>query len=154
MLCSPQDDGENHYFCIRIIQTMFEYIFYRANLAYKKHEPNTNHGLSASMAISVLQFCMVSCVVLVFRGFFDFYLLQKNILLGKIITLGLIALLILYNYKHYTPKIKEMDEKFANHPSNKWLKDWLFFLLLILTSLSCIFFFPFLFIHLLKLILA
>ena len=84
--------------------TMFEYIFYRANLAYKKHEPNTNHGLSASIAITVLQFCMVSCVVLVFRGFFDFYLLQKNNVLGKIITLGFIALLVFYNYKHYTPK--------------------------------------------------
>ena len=133
---------------------MFEYIFYRAYLAYKKHVPNTNHGLSASIAITVLQFCMVSCVVLVFRGFFDFYLLQKNIVLGKIITLGFLALWVFYNYKRYTPKIKEMEKKFAKRPANKWLKDWLFFLLLISTSLSCIFFLPFLFIHLSKWILT
>ena len=91
------------------------------------------------MAISVLQFCMVSCVVLVFRGYFDFYLLQKYSVLGKIITLGFIALLVFYNYKHYTPKIKEMEERFAKCSANKWLKDWLFFLLLILTFLSFIF---------------
>ena len=133
---------------------MFEYIFYRAYLSYKKHEPNTNHGFSASIALSILQFCMVSCVVLVFRGFFDFYLLQKYSVLGKIITLGFIALLVFYNYKHYTPKIKEMEERFAKCPANKWLKDWLFFFLLISTSLSCIFFLPFLFIHLLRWILG
>ena len=133
---------------------MFEYIFYRAYHAYKKHEPNTNHGLSASIAITVLQFCMVSCVVLVFRGFFDFYLLQKYSVLGKIIVLGLGALWVFYNYKHYTPKIKEMEKKFDKRPANKWLRDWLFFLLLISTSLSCIFFLPFLFIHLLKFILT
>ena len=133
---------------------MFEYIFYRAYLSYQKHEPNTNPSFHASIAITVLQFCMVSCVVLVFRGFFDFYLLQKNIVLGKIITLGFLALWVFYNYKRYTPKIKEMEKKFAKRPANKWLKDWLFFLLLISTSLSCIFFLPFLFIHLSKWILT
>lgn len=133
---------------------MFEYIFYRANLAYKKHEPNTNHGLSASMAISVLQFCMVLCVMLVLRGFFDIYLLPKNNVLAKIIALGFLALLVFYNYKLYTPKIKEMEKKFAKCPANKWLKDWLFFLLLISTSLSCFFFLPFLFIHLLRWIMG
>lgn len=92
--------------------------------------------------------------MIVLRGFFDFYLLQKNIVLGKIITLGFMALLVFYNYKHYTPKIKEMEKRFAKRPANKWLKDWLFFLLLILISLSCIFFLPFLFIHLLRWILG
>ena len=133
---------------------MFEYIFYRLYLSYKKHEPNTNHGFHASVSISVLQICMVLCLMIVLRGFFDFYLLQKNIVLGKIITLGFMALLVFYNYKHYTPKIKEMEKKFDKRPANKWLKDWLFFILLISTSLSCIFFLPFLFIHLLKFILT
>ena len=118
---------------------MFEYIFYRAYLAYKKHEPNTNHGFSASVAISTLQFCMVLCVTLIFRGFFDIYLLPKNVVLAKVLALGFVALLVFYNYKHYTPKIKEMEVRFANRPVNKWLKDWLFFLLLILTFLSFIF---------------
>ena len=85
-------------------------------------------------------------------GFFDFNLLQKYSLLSKIIALGLGVLWVFY--KHYTPKIKEMEEKFANRPINKWLKDWLFFLLLISTSASCIFFLPFLFINLLNLILG
>lgn len=102
---------------------MFEYIFYRTYSSYKKHEPNTNHGFSASIALSILQFCMVSCVVLVFRGFFDFYLLPKKIVLAKIIALGFMALLIFYNYKHYTMKINEMEKKFAKRPANKWLKD-------------------------------
>ena len=102
---------------------MFEYIFYRLYLSYKKHEPDTNHGFRAALTISAFQFCMVLCVMLVFRGFFDFYLLQKNIVLGKIITLGFIALLVFYNYKHYTPKIKEMEERFAKCSANKWLKD-------------------------------
>ncbi len=133
---------------------MFEYIFYRLYLSYKKHEPGTNHGFRASLTISAFQFSMVLCVMLVLRGFFDIYLLPKNIVLGKIITLGFIALLVFYNYKHYTPKIKEMEKKFAKRPANKWLKDWLFFLLLISTSLSCFFFLPFLFIRLLRWILG
>lgn len=133
---------------------MFEYIFYRLYLSYQKHEPNTNHGFHASLTISAFQFCMVLCVLLVLRGFFDFYLLQKNIVLGKIITLGFMALLVFYNYKRYTSKIKEMEKRFAKRPANKWLKDWLFFLLLILISLSCIFFLPFLFIHLLRWIMG
>ena len=91
------------------------------------------------MAISELQFCMVLCVMLVLRGFFDIYLLPKNNVLAKIIALGFLALLVFYNYKLYTPKIKEMEKKFAKCPANKWLKDWLFFLLLILTFLSFIF---------------
>ena len=133
---------------------MFEYIFYRLYLAYKKLEPNTNHGFRASLTISAYQFCMVLCVMLVLRGFFDIYLLPKNIVLAKIIALVFMALLIFYNYKHYTPKIKEMEKKFAKRPANKWLKDWLFFLLLISTSLSCFFFLPFLFIRLLRWILG
>ncbi len=132
---------------------MFEYIFYRLNLAYKKHEPNTNHGFSASIALSAFQFFMVGGIIIVLNGCFDIFIVPKDSILGKIIALGLMALLILYNYKHYTPKIKEMDEKFANHPSNKWLKDWLFFLLYILTSLFFLFF-PFLFSNMLKLILS
>ncbi len=79
------------------------------------------------MAISELQFCMVLCVMLVLRGFFDIYLLPKNNVLAKIIALGFLALLVFYNYKLYTPKIKEMEKKFAKCPANKWLKDWLFF---------------------------
>ena len=118
---------------------MFEYIFYRLYLAYKKHEPNTNHGFRASLTISAYQFCMVLCVMLVLRGFFDIYLLPKNNVLAKIIALVFMAILIFYNYKHYTPKIKEMEKKFAKRPANKWLKDWLFFFLLILTFLSFIF---------------
>ncbi len=129
---------------------MFEYIFYRLYLSYKKHEPDTNHGFRAALTISAFQFCMVLCVMLVLRGFFDIYLLPKNNVLAKIIALGFLALLVFYNYKLYTPKIKEMEKKFAKCPANKWLKDWLFFFLLISTSLSCIFFLPFLFIHLLK----
>ena len=77
--------------------------------------------------------------MLVLRGFFDSYLLPKNIVLAKIIALVFMALLIFYNYKHYTPKIKEMEKKFAKRPANKWLKNWLFFLLFILTFLSFIF---------------
>ena len=128
---------------------MFEYIFYRLYLAYKKHEPNTNHGFHASFTISVLHFSMVACVMIVLNGCFDIISVSKDNILGKIIALGLMALLVFYNYKHYTPKIKEMDERFANHPANKWLKDWLFFLLFILISLSFLFI-PFLFAHLMK----
>ena len=128
---------------------MFEYIFYRLNLAYKKHEPNTNHGFSASAALSVFQFFMLGGVMIVLNGCFDIISVSKDNILGKIIALGLMALLVFYNYKHYTPKIKEMEERFANHPANKWLKDWLFFLLFILISLSFLFI-PFLFAHLMK----
>lgn len=45
---------------------------------------------------------------------------------------------VFYNYKHYTPKIEEMEKNFAKPPANKWLKDWLFFFLLIVTFLSFI----------------
>ena len=128
---------------------MFEYIFYRLNLAYKKHEPNTNHGFSASAALSVFQFFMLGGVMIVLNGCFDIINVSKDNILGKIIALGLMALLVFYNYKHYTPKIKEMEERFANHPANKWLKDWLFFLLFIFISLSFLFI-PFLFAHLMK----
>lgn len=118
---------------------MFEYIFYRLYLSYKKHEPNTNHGFHASFTISVLHFSMVACVMIVLNGCFDIFDLPKDSILGKIITLGFMALLVFFNYKHYTPKIKEMEKRFAKRPANKWLKDWLFFLLLILTFLSFIF---------------
>ena len=146
----PQDDGENHYFCNRIIQTMFEYIFYRLNHAYKKHEPNTNHGFSASIALSAFQFFMVGGVLIVLYGCFGIFKVPKDSIFGKIIALGFMALLILYNYKHYTPKIEEMDEKYANFPINKWLKDWLFFFLFILISLSFLFVPALLFGHLMK----
>ena len=87
-------------------------------------------------------------------GGFDIDVLPRNRAIGKIVVLGLGALLVFYNYKHYTPRIKEMEERFANHPSIKWLKDWLFFLFYFLTSFSCLFFFPFLFIRLLRWILG
>ena len=128
---------------------MFEYIFYRLNLAYKKHEPNTNHSFSASAALSVFQFFMLGGVMIVLSGGFGVYVLPKSNVLGKIIALGFMALLVFFNYKHYTPKIEKMDEKFANLPVNKWFKDWLFFLLFILISLSFLFI-PFLFAHLMK----
>ena len=128
---------------------MFEYIFYRLNLAYKKHEPSTNHGFSASIALSAFQFFLVGGVMNVLNGCFDVFNVPKNSIFGKIIALGFMALLILYNYKHYTPKIEKMDEKYANLPIKKWLKDWLFFLLFILISLSFLFI-PFLFAHLMK----
>jgi hypothetical protein len=82
---------------------------------------------------------MVACVMIVLNGCFDIFDLPKDSILGKIITLGFMALLVFFNYKHYTPKIKEMEKRFAKRPANKWLKDWLFFLLLILTFLSFIF---------------
>ena len=129
---------------------MFEYIFYRLNLAYKKHEPNTNHSFSASAALSVFQFFMLGGVMNVLNGCFDIISVSKDNILGKIIALGLMALLVFYNYKHYTPKIEKMDERFANLPVNKWLKDWLFFLLFILISLSFLFIPALLFGHLMK----
>ena len=129
---------------------MFEYIFYRLNLAYKKHEPNTNHSFSASAALSVFQFFMLGGVMIVLSGGFGVYVLPKSNVLGKIIALGFMALLVFFNYKHYTPKIEKMDERFANLPVNKWLKDWLFFLLFILISLSFLFIPALLFGHLMK----
>ena len=129
---------------------MFEYIFYRLNLAYKKHEPNTNHSFSASAALSVFQFFMLGGVMIVLSGGFGVYVLPKSNVLGKIIALGFMALLVFFNYKHYTPKIEKMDEKFANLPVNKWFKDWLFFLLFILISLSFLFIPALLFGHLVK----
>ena len=129
---------------------MFEYIFYRLYHAYKKHEPNTNHGFSAALALSAFQFFLVGGIMIVLSGGFGVYVLPKSNVLGKIIALGFMALLVFFNYKHYTPKIKKMDEKFANLPVNKWLKDWLFFLLLILISLSFLFIPALLFGHLMK----
>ena len=128
---------------------MFKYIFYRLYLAYKKHEPNTNHGFSAALALSAFQFFMIGGVMIVLSGCLDIYVLPKSDVLGIIIALGFMALLVFFNYKHYTPKIEKLDEKFANLPVNKWLKDWLFFLLFILISLSFLFI-PFLFAHLMK----
>ena len=127
---------------------MFEYIFYRLNLAYKKHEPNTNHSFSASAALSAFQFFMLGGVMIVLSGGFGINVLPKSNVLGKIIALGFMALLVFFNYKHYTPKIEKMDERFANLPVNKWLKDWLFFLLFILISLSFLFIPALLFGHL------
>ncbi len=129
---------------------MFEYIFYRLNLAYKKHEPNTNSGFSASAALSVFQFFMLGGVMIVLSGGFGINVLPKSNVLGKIIALGFMALLVFFNYKHYTRKIEKMNEKFANHPVNKWFKDWLFFLLFILISLSFLFIPALLFGHLVK----
>ena len=129
---------------------MFEYIFYRLYLTYKKHEPNTNPGFSATLALSAFQICMVGGVMIVLRGVFGIDVLPKNSVVGKIIALGFAALLALYNYKRYSPKIGEMDEKYANLPINKWLKDWLFFFLFILISLSFLFVPALLFGHLMK----
>ena len=117
---------------------MFKYIFYRLYLAYKKHEPNTNHGFSAALALSAFQFFMIGGVMIVLSGCLDIYVLPKSDVLGIIIALGFMALLVFFNYKHYTPKIEKLDEKFANLPVNKWLKDWSFL------------FIPFLFAHLMK----
>ena len=129
---------------------MFEYLFYRLYHAYKKHEPNTNHGFSASAALSAFQFFMLGGVMIVLSGGFGINVLPKSNVLGKIIALGFMALLVFFNYKHYTPKIEKMDEKFANLPVNKWFKDWLFFLLFILISLSFLFIPALLFGHLVK----
>ena len=129
---------------------MFEYIFYRLYHAYKKHEPNTNHGFSAALALSAFQFFLVGGIMIVLSGGFGVYVLPKSNVLGKIIALGFMALLVFFNYKHYTPKIEKMDERFANLPVNKWLKDWLFFILFILISLSFLFIPALLFGHLMK----
>lgn len=94
---------------------MFEYIFYRLYLTYKKHEPNTNPSFSATLALSAFQICMVGGVMIVLSGVFGIDVLPKNSVVGKIIALVFTALLALYNYKHYTPKIEEMDEKYANY---------------------------------------
>ncbi len=133
---------------------MFEYIFYRLYLSYQKHEPNTNHGISATLALSAFQFFIAGGVMIFISSGFDIDVLPRNRAIGKIVVLGLGALWVFYNYKHYTPKIKELEDRFANHPVNKWLKDWLFFLFYFLTSFSCLFFLPFLFIRLLRWILG
>ena len=114
---------------------MFEYIFYRLYHAYKKHEPNTNHGFSATLALSAFQFFLVGGVMIVLNGCFDVFNVPKDSILGKIIALGFMALLILYNYKHYTPKIEEMDEKYANYKANKWFRTWMLYILSLLALL-------------------
>ena len=114
---------------------MFEYIFYRLYLTYKKHEPNTNHSFSATLALSAFQFCMVGGVMIVLNGCFDVFNVPKDSILGKIIAVGFMALLILYNYKHYTPKIEEMDEKYANYKANKWFRTWMLYILSLLALL-------------------
>ncbi len=114
---------------------MFEYIFYRLYLTYKKHEPNTNPSFSATLALSAFQICMVGGVMIVLTGVFGIDVLPKNSVVGKIIALGFIALLALYNYKRYSPKIGEMDEKYANYKANKWFRTWMLYILSLLVLL-------------------
>ena len=78
---------------------------------------------------------MVGGVMIVLRGVFGIDVLPKNSVVGKIIALGFAALLALYNYKHYTPKIEEMDEKYANYKANKWFRTWMLYILSLLALL-------------------
>ena len=114
---------------------MFEYIFYRLYLTCKKHEPNTNPSFSATLALSAFQICMVGGVMIVLSGVFGIDVLPKNSVVGKIIALVFTALLALYNYKRYSPKIGEMDEKYANYKANKWFRTWMLYILSLLALL-------------------
>ena len=115
---------------------MFDYVFYRLFLMYKKKE-KVGHLFSATAAITCLQIVLLFSIALTINFLTDgmiFSVRPKEGYedLGYIIAGILPVIMALLNYLRFKKKLQSILLKYRNYKANKWFKNWMIFFIPIL----------------------
>ena len=142
--------------------SMFEYFYYRLYHYYewcykffggKNAEwDEEDYHYSTSIALSAWEFMLVLCIFMTLRVLLPLGAIFQKVLF-ILLFLGSAVVSLIYNRRHFKNRIHELNDKYKDSRTNKWLKNWM---LMVFYFLSIMFFvfFPFLFSNLLKLILT
>ena len=142
---------------------MFEYLYYRLYHYYERcyklfGGKNADWGeedyhYSTNIALILWQTGLVFCISMTLRVLLPLKALFHNVPFVILLVFGPGVVFFIYNRKHFKNRMSELNEKYKDSRTDKWLKNWL---LMVLYFLSIMFFvfFPFLFSHLLRWILG
>ena len=118
---------------------VFDYFYYRMLIQYTKQKWNNNPCSSASFFLCLIQLLIVYCIFMYLR---PLLVSDPATLKGKLLAIIIAVVMVslyLFNYHRYKNRDEEIKEKYKDSKANKWFKDWMFFLLMLL-----LFFLPFL----------
>ena len=118
---------------------IFDYFYYRMLIQYSKQKWNSNPCFSASVFLCAIQTLVLYCIFMFLR---PFLVSDPATLKGKLLAIIIAVVMVslyLFNYHRYKNRDEEIKEKYKDSKANKWFKDWMFFLLMLL-----LFFLPFL----------
>ena len=111
---------------------MFDYFVYRVYHAYENwNKGKVNSLFLASLFLFVFQFLILLSIYNFILIFTDGYVSIGNIS-GKALKIGYVIVAVLISflyYRHYQKKIHKIEEKYKNHPANRWVKIWMFVVL-------------------------
>ena len=117
---------------------MFEYLYYRLYHYYERcykffGGKNADWGeedyhYSTSLALSAWEFMLVFCISMTLRVLLPLKAPFKSILF-VILFLGSAVASLIYNRKHFKDKMSELNEKYKDSRTDKWLKNWLLMVL-------------------------
>ena len=118
---------------------VFDYFYYRMLIQYSKQKWNNNPCSSASLFLCLIQLLVAYCIFMFLRPLF-----VSNVenLKGRILAISIAVVMLslyLFNYHRYKNRDEEIKGKYKDCKANRWFKDWMFFLLMLL-----LFFLPFL----------
>lgn len=117
---------------------MFEYLYYRLFIMYKKKEKESS-GFSAVIVICMIQICIFFSLFvtakMTFNGLFSDSLeylktIDKN-KLKFVIVIAAFALFVI-EYFYFRKKREKIILKYSNHPANKWFKPWMLYIFVII----------------------
>ena len=118
---------------------IFDYIYYRLLKQYSKQKWRSNPCSSASIFLCIIQTLIAYCIFMFFRPLF---VSDAATLKGWILAISIVVVMLslyLFNYHRYKNRNEEIKEKYKDCKANKWFKDWMLFLLMLL-----LYFLPFL----------
>ena len=118
---------------------VFDYFYYRMLIRYGKQKWRSNPCSSASIFLCIIQTLIAYCIFMFFRPLF---VSDAANLKGWILAISIVVVMLslyLFNYHRYKNRNEEIKEKYKDCKANKWFKDWMLFLLMLL-----LYFLPFL----------
>lgn len=103
---------------------------------YFRKDKARNPFLTASSYLSILQFLMVYCILMLYAivlgdKFNVIDWIRSDKVLGKVLVLSIFVVLEIFNYLRYRKKEKRevLQKQFNRHPLNKVIKPWMFLIL-------------------------
>ena len=118
---------------------IFDYIYYRLLKQYSKQKWRSNPCSSASIFLCIIQALLVYCIFMFLRPLF---VSNAEDLKGIVLAISIAVVMLslyLFNYHRYKNRDEEIKEKYKDCKANKWFRDWMLFLLMLL-----LYFLPFL----------
>ena len=110
---------------------IFDYIFYRLHQLYKVKEKKGSPIYTASLYLSIIQILLLFFVFMTINVMFNGKFLLKHLPLDrtfvKVIGIGLMMALNVFNFFRYKRKVHELRKKFRIHPLNQVFKVWMLY---------------------------